>query len=154
MAAPLLTPHVGKLIVPDTHVPDAHTLGREEAEKILKPLAPTIAVYECGPTDVIVVKWIRKKLTPNLLASAKTQQEDEWQGKIGLVLKVGSHAFQDEGDIKFHGFRVNPGDWVQFRNSDGDDFGLIPVGTMNQYHCRRLWHGHVTARIPHPDMVM
>ena len=43
MAAPLLAPHTGKLIVPDTHVPDAPTLGREEAEKIMKPLAATMA---------------------------------------------------------------------------------------------------------------
>lgn len=148
MAAPLILPSTVQL--------DPATLGRQEAEKILKPLRATMEAYRCFPTDVIVVKWIRETIgtSGNLLASAKTRQEDEWQGKTALVLKVGDHAFEDEGDLKFHGFCAKVGEWVQMRNSDGDDFSLIPPGTMNAYHCRRLWHGQVQAILAHPDMIL
>lgn len=45
-------------------------------------------------------------------------REDLWQGTVGLVLKKGATAFQDDGETKFHGQDVAVGDWVTFRRGD------------------------------------
>lgn len=145
----------GKLIVPDGTRLDPIALGRQEAAKILEKLKPTADAYQCAPTDVIVIQWIREMLgvSQSIVASEQTKKEDLYQGKVGLVIKLGSHAFVDDGDMKYHDFRPKVGDWVQFRASDGDGFGLIPAGTMDMYHAKRLWCGHVTAILVHPGAV-
>jgi hypothetical protein len=45
--------------------------------------------------------------------------EDRYQGRVGLVLKVGPRAFIDDGPAKFYGFKAEPGQWVVYRPSDG-----------------------------------
>ena len=147
-----------EIIVPKEARLDAAALGRQEAAKILAPLKATLEAYQVFPTDVIVAKWIRETLgrvggKTSLIAAEQTQKEDRYQGKTGLIIKLGSHAFVDEGDLRFYDFRPKEGDWVQFRNSDGDDSMLVPAGTMDGYHIRRLWHGHIAAILPHPDMI-
>lgn len=49
----------------------------------------------------------------------KDIQEDDWQGCVGLVLKKGKRAFQDDDTHQFHGQDVNVGEWVVFRPGDG-----------------------------------
>ena len=149
MAAP-------QLIGPDTANLDARAMGRHLANEILNHprLKETLDNYNPFPTDVIVVKWIREKIgTGKLMAAPQTQNEDRWQCKCGLILKLGSHAFQDEGELQFHGWRANVGDWVQFRASEGDEFGIVPVGSLQQFESKRLWHGHISAVLTHPDQI-
>ena len=50
--------------------------------------------------------------------------EDRYQGRVGLVLKLGPQAFVDDGPAKFHGFKVLPGMWVVYRPSDGMRFQI------------------------------
>src|SRR5262245_48416119 len=51
--------------------------------------------------------------------SDRALEEERFQGKVGLVLKVGPLAFKDDTVAKFGGVTVKPGDWVVFRPSDG-----------------------------------
>jgi hypothetical protein len=51
--------------------------------------------------------------------------EGRFQGKVGLVLKVGSLAFVDDAVNKFGGFRVDPGEWAVFNPSDGWENFLV-----------------------------
>lgn len=45
-------------------------------------------------------------------------KEDLWQGQVGLVLKKGPLAFQDDDVTKFHGQDIQIGDWIFFRPGD------------------------------------
>jgi hypothetical protein len=54
-----------------------------------------------------------------LLRPDRNMEEDRFQGKIGLVLKVGPLAFVDDGRNTFGGIKVKAGDWVMYRPSDG-----------------------------------
>jgi co-chaperonin GroES (HSP10) len=45
--------------------------------------------------------------------------EDRYQGKACLVLKVGPMAFVDTDDVKFGNFKVCVGEWIVIRPSDG-----------------------------------
>src|SRR5271170_2423267 len=44
--------------------------------------------------------------------SDKSLQEHRFQGKVGLVLKIGPTAFVDDGATKFGGTAIERGDWV------------------------------------------
>jgi len=51
-------------------------------------------------------------------------QEDRFQGKIALVVAMGPGAFKDDKIAQFHGAKIEVGDWVLVRPSDG----AIPCG--------------------------
>lgn len=76
-----------------------------------------------------------------------TRKEDQFQGKVGLVLKVGPGAFQDDAVNKFYGMSVEVGDWIVFRPSD------TWLAKIKGVLCRHLEDSHVVARIPAPDYV-
>ena len=107
--------------------------------------------------DVLVLKYIRADISPNLKASAETQRKDRWQGSIGLVLKVGPRAFVDDpaNNVYFHGFSVKRGDWVMYRSSDGWDRGLQELYGFHRFaDCRIIQDAHIRARIKYPGRFM
>jgi co-chaperonin GroES (HSP10) len=98
--------------------------------------------------EIMVAIYQRPEQTASgLYLSDKTRDEDKFQGKVGLVLKKGPRAFEDEGDIKFHGQNVEIGDWVVFRPSDGWQWNV------NKVECRMLRDVDIKARISAPDTV-
>ncbi len=101
--------------------------------------------------DVLVAKYIRDEVGAGLIASKETQQEDQWQGVIGLVLKLGPRAFVDDDNNKFYGMRVEVGDWALFRNSDGWDKDIAMLGTRTNFvKCRLLQDAHIRGRVKYP----
>lgn len=73
--------------------------------------------------------------------------EDEWQGKIGLVLKWGPAAFQEDASITFYGMSLKKGDWVALWITDGRKIKI------NDCLCRIVRDTEIRLRVPHPDMV-
>jgi hypothetical protein len=107
--------------------------------------------------DVLVLKHVRSMLSENLHAPAETQREDRWQGAVGLVLKVGPTAFQDDSENKifFHGWSVKRGDWVWYRNSDGWDQDIQELYGHHRFAaCRILQDAHIRGRLKYPGRVM
>ncbi len=76
----------------------------------------------------------------------KTVDEDQWQGKVGIVLNVGPLAFKNDARNDFGGVEVKKGDWIIFRVSDG-----FPID-INGIHCRLLEDVHVKGRLTSPDL--
>jgi co-chaperonin GroES (HSP10) len=97
-----------------------------------------VAVYE-RPTNT--------KSAGGIIIPDKNLEEDKFQGKVGLVLKVGPGAFVDDEHNKFFGMSVSPGDWVVFRPSD--TWAAKIKGKL----CRHLEDSNIVARIPSPDFV-
>jgi hypothetical protein len=79
----------------------------------------------------------------------QTVKEDEYQGKVGLVIGKGPIAFVDDERVTFHGQDVEIGDWVVFRASDGWPLTL----TRNKVLCRILVEADIRARISAPDYI-
>jgi hypothetical protein len=75
--------------------------------------------------------------------------EDRYQGRVGMVLKVGSQAFIDSDNppVKFAGFKAEPGQWVVYRPSDGMRFQI------GRRDCRLIADVHVKMRLGTPDEV-
>jgi len=76
-----------------------------------------------------------------------SQDEALWQGKVGLVIGLGPLAFRDEGDLKFGGFKIEVGDWVQWDIHDARQF------TVNRIHCRWMKDVQIIARVKDPKLV-
>jgi hypothetical protein len=99
---------------------------------------------------VLVAKWIRKKVG-SILLSAKTQVEDGFQGKVGLVLKVGPLAFRDDDHHDWAGQTAKAGDWIQFNYSSGSDFDHYPAGSTEPVRCKILDESEIQMIIQRPD---
>lgn len=98
-----------------------------------------VAVYE-GP----------EKSKGGVIYSDIRKRENEYQGKVGLVLKLGPLAFVDDERNKFHGQRVAPGEWIALRPGDG---WPMKLGGIDGLPCRVLEDVHVKMRLDNPDEV-
>lgn len=88
-----------------------------------------------------------EKTASGLYLTDNTRKEDEYQGKVGLVLKKGPLAFVDDDKTSFAEQNVNVGDWVVFRSSDG--WALNVNGEL----CRMLQDIQIRMTVPSPDVV-
>src|SRR5215467_569755 len=85
--------------------------------------ADFLSSIEVFHNQVLVGTYIRpEKTTGGIYIPDKTLAEDRFQGKLGLVLKLGPLAFKDDNVAKFGGVTLKEGDWVWFRPSDGMEF--------------------------------
>ena len=98
--------------------------------------------------QILVAVYVRPSVTAGgIHIPDQTRKEDEFQGKVGLVLKMGKLAFQDDDKVSFHGQKVEPGDWITFRVHDGWQL------KVNGVLCRLLDDVDVKLRITSPDIV-
>lgn len=88
-----------------------------------------------------------EKTKSGIYLTDNTRKEDEYQGKVAVVLKKGPMAFQDDANTSFNGQDVEVGDWVVFRVSDGWQV------TVNGVLCRMLQDIQIRMTIDSPDVV-
>ena len=104
--------------------------------------------FQVFHNDVVVAVYLRpEKTASGIYLPDQHRDEDRYQSKVGLVVKMGPDAFEDETGTWFHGVKVKVGDWVYYRPSDG--FNL----TVNKVLCRALKDTSIRGVIPTPDMV-
>jgi co-chaperonin GroES (HSP10) len=100
--------------------------------------------------QILVAIYKRPERTKGgIIRIDSTRKEDEYQGKVGLVLKTGPLAFEDDDRNQFHGQRVEPGDWVGYRVQDG--WTLIVNGPGGAIPCRVLEDVHIRIGLTSPD---
>lgn len=99
-------------------------------------------------SQVLVGLYLRPNKTKSgLHLPDSVTDEDLYQGCVGLVLKLGPRAYVSAQGLDFRGERVDVGDWVMFRPSDG-------IGVMIRKHkCRLVGDGLMKMKIPSPDLV-
>ena len=88
-----------------------------------------------------------QKTASGIILTEKYVDEDKYQGKVGLVLKMGPEAFVDETGKWFQGVDIKVGDWVVFKPSDGWSVSI------NGKSCRILDDVAIRGRIQSPDIV-
>jgi len=88
-----------------------------------------------------------EKTASGIILTDNTRKEDEYQGKVGLVLKKGPLAFVDDETTTFQEQNVNIGEWIVFRSSDGWSL------TVNGVLCRMMQDIQIRMAIPSPDVV-
>lgn len=82
-----------------------------------------------------------------LWVSDGAAKEDQYQGKVGVVLKIGPLAFRNDARNDFAEQSVKVGDWLVYRINDG--FSL----DINKVHCRMIEDVHVRGRVADPSTI-
>jgi co-chaperonin GroES (HSP10) len=98
--------------------------------------------------QVLVAVYQRpEKTKTGLFLPDQHRDEDRFQSKVGVIVKMGGRAFKDKtGEYEWPA-DMGVGDLVIFRVSDG-----WPV-TVNKTLCRLIDDTSIRARIQHPDTV-
>lgn len=98
--------------------------------------------------NILVAIYVRPNKTKSgIILTERTQEEDCWQSKTGLVVAMGPRAYLDDEAVSFQGQTLEIGDWVWFRPAEG-----VPA-LVNEVPCRLFKEIGVFAKIEHPDVV-
>jgi co-chaperonin GroES (HSP10) len=97
---------------------------------------------------VLVAIFIRPEKTKGgIIRPVENLTEDVYQSKVGLVLKLGKKAFQDDDYNKFDGEKANVGDWVVFKI--GDSWQV----QINGVPCRLIEDANIKMVVTDPTSV-
>ncbi len=114
----------------------------------LKKQVGDLSGTEIFNNQVLVAVYLRpEKTVGGIILPDQTRDEDRYQGKVGLILKMGPQAFKDDGEKWFSGVDVKVGDWIFFRGSDSWQV------TINKSACRIVDDIHVRGKVSHPDAI-
>ena len=126
------------------HMPMSHE--EDPKEKLLEQLGD-ISDIELFHNQVLLAVYLRPEKTKSgLILTANHLDEDRYQSKVGLLIKRGPLAFEQDGNW-FTGVTFNDLDWLIFRPSDGWSI------TVNGVLCRIFDDISIKGRAPHPDSV-
>lgn len=123
-------------------------------EDLRKPILDKIgdlSGYELAAGEVLLAIYQRPEMTAGgIVLPHQNLREDLYQGKSHLVLKIGPGC-------DFFGLKVNIGDWVTVRPSDGWALDINARPTIldrrDYVPCRHVLAKYIKAKIPHPMMV-
>ena len=111
--------------------------------------------YEIFHNLVLVATYVPSEKIGSIIVPDKSMMESRFQGKMGLVLKLGPLAFKDDAVARFGGVTIEPGDWVMYRPSDGielfikDHAGLANDGLP----CRLIEDTLIKGRVTDPSLI-
>lgn len=118
-------------------------------ELILKEVKPYAEHIKVLGADLLCAVYMRPRQTKGgIMLPDQSRKEDEFQGKVGLVIKMGPIAFQDDNDHRFGNVAPKVGDWVIFRV--GDTFELI----IGERKFRLVQDVNVRAIVDKPDIIL
>jgi len=107
-----------------------------------------IKEVEIFNNQILCAIYIRPQKTKSgIILTEKYVDEDKYQGKVGLVLKMGPEAFVDDSGKWFKNMKIKVGDWVVFRPSDGWSVSI------NGKSCRILDDVAIRGRVQSPDII-
>jgi co-chaperonin GroES (HSP10) len=130
----------------------AEQSGSDPKAALWDSLGDTIKSVNPKPYELLVATYIRPEKTKGgIFVPDRTLTEDRFQGKVGLVLKLGEFCFEDDAKAKWGSFRPAVGDWVIFRASDGWE---VFVGDGREgTACRFVHEGNIVGLIDDPDFI-
>lgn len=107
-----------------------------------------LSSFELVDNRVLMAIYIRpKKTAGGIMLTDKYVDEDKFQGKACLVVKVGPHAYSPEPGSLFEPSDLQVGDWVIVRSSDGMNISIRGV------ECKIIRDDVTMMRIPQPDEI-
>ena len=127
--------------------------GASDAKKaimdIVNPALPKIHVMS---NMVLVASYIRPERSAGGIYRPKTNvEEDQWQGKVGLILKTGPQAFVSDDSYEFHPHDIPAvGDWVVYRI--GDAWEVLVNGTT-KISCRMVRDNSIRMKVTDPEVI-
>src|ERR1700675_790738 len=97
---------------------------------------------------VLLASYIKPERTKGgIIRIDQSREEDVYQGKTGMVLKLGQEAFKDDGDTKFYGQKAEAGEWVVFKLGDA---WKIQVG---DWPCLMIRDSAIKMKVTDPSII-
>lgn len=97
---------------------------------------------------VLVATYIRpSKTAGGIIRPDANVAEDEWQGKVGLVIKLGPMAYKDDEYTQFDGMAVAIGEWAVYNVGDARSVNI------NGYPCRMIKDSSINMTVEDPNIV-
>ena len=97
---------------------------------------------------VLLATYFRpEKTAGGIIRPDANKAEDEWQGKVGLVMKLGPKAYVSDTDTDFDGEKVEVGEWAVYKI--GDTWSL----NINGYPCRMIKDSSIKMTVKDPNSV-
>lgn len=110
--------------------------------------------------EFLMAIYVRSNKTPGgILLTDNTLKEDIYQGKVGLVVKIGTHCRFERQDASgnSYGIPVNLYDWVVVKPSDTWALGLSGDALASKREdfvtCRLAYDDSVRLVVDNPDVV-
>jgi co-chaperonin GroES (HSP10) len=98
---------------------EAITTASDPRKAILDFVGDTSG-FEVGSDRILVGIFMRpEKTRGGIIRPDANKEEDVWQGKVGLVLKLGPNAFINPDDGSLYEQHAEVGEWVCFKVGDG-----------------------------------
>ena len=117
----------------------------DDPKKAMLAAIGDLDTFDIFHNQILVVTYVRpEKTAGGIIRPGSNVDEDEYQGKVGLVVKVGPSAFMDTDEQDFQGQSLQVGDWVVYRTGDGWQL------TIRDTACRILTDRTVRMRIKNP----
>lgn len=117
-------------------------------DEILKKVGD-LSMVEVLFNYVLLASYVKPERTRGgIILTDTSKEEDIWQGKSGMVLKLGKDAFQDDETTDFHGQTAEVGEWVVFKL--GDAWKL----TVREWPCLLVRDSSIKMKIAHPSIVV
>src|ERR1017187_2752592 len=120
-----------------------------------------IALVEIAQNELMIATYMRPELSAGgIFIPDSNRKEDQYQGKVGLVLKIGAACqFERQSStpgVKY-GLPIKLHDWVVVRTSDTWplEFNARPDAMRREdfLWCRLVFDDQIRMRIPDPRMV-
>ena len=132
-----------------------------DPSKALLDAAGDLSSYEVFHNYVLVATYVAPdrimqgfEAIGGLIKTDRNVDEDRFQGKIGLVLKVGPLAFKEDSRTKFGGVSVEVGDWVMYRPSDGMELFIKDRRSANDgLPCRLIEDVFIKGAVSDPSLI-
>jgi co-chaperonin GroES (HSP10) len=122
---------------------------RDPKEEIMEAVAPYLGDVEPLSAGVLVVVYERPDKTKGgIILADRTRTEDLYQGKVGLIVKMGNLAFIEDDNHVWGEAKPKIGDWVVYRV--GDTFPCV----LGERTCRFVQDVNIRAIIQRPDIVL
>ena len=108
-------------------------VDHKEAEHEVLGMTGDVDGIEIFGQQVLIGVYIRPIMSGGnnlIITLGKQQKEDIYQGKVGLVLKVGPRAFGKEQLADFNGRLPARGDWVYFNVNEAFEMSVKGPGAL------------------------
>lgn len=114
-------------------------------EAVLKSLGK-LDGFEVLGSNVLVAGYIQpRKTAGGIIVPEGSVHEDRWQGKVGLILKMGEAAFKFDGAYEYRGRTPKVGEYVMYHTVDSRELGIHGVS------CRLIDSSLIRMVAPDPD---
>lgn len=119
----------------------------DPAKELLEKFAGIKIDARAKMNRILVAYYVRPEKTKSgIILTDNFRKEDEYQGKVGLVVAMGPSAYADANMFAPED-KVSVGDWVMFRPSAGLDCQI------RGHKCKLLFEGDIEMDMSSPDVV-